>query len=111
MSSIDTKLPYLIDGSGTRAYMLWKTGRIAEDRLRRSGYLELQNVTCDFHEGILVLRGWVPSYHLKQLAQAIVSELGGILELNNQLEVVQPEDGKQSNSRPINFDSRARRYV
>jgi hypothetical protein len=111
MSTIDLKMPYLVDESNNRAYVFWEMRRIAEDRFRHSGYLELRNVSCDFHEGVLTLRGRVPSYHLKQLAQAIVCELEGILELNNQLEVVQPGDVRQSICRPINFDPRPRRYV
>jgi hypothetical protein len=111
MSTIDLKLPYLVDESNNRAYVFWEMGRIAEDRFRHSGYFELRNVSCDFHEGVLTLRGRVPSYHLKQLAQAIACELEGILELNNQLEVVQSGDVRQSNYRPSNFNPRPRRYV
>jgi len=111
MSTIDPKLPCLVDESNDRAYVFWEMGRIAENRLRHSGYLELRNVFCDFHEGVLSIWGRVPSYHLKQLAQAIVSELEGILELNNQLEVVQSGDVRLSNYRPINIAPRLRRYV
>ena len=58
--------------------------------MRRSGYSELRRVACDFQDGVLTLRGRVFSYHLKQLAQALVLELKGVRELDNRLEVVAP---------------------
>jgi osmotically-inducible protein OsmY len=59
----------------------------AEARLRKSAYVELRRVACEYHEGALTLHGRVSSYYLKQLAQSLVSELEGVLELNNQLDV------------------------
>jgi osmotically-inducible protein OsmY len=56
--------------------------------LRQSEYFELRRISCEFHEGVLTLRGRVPSYYLKQLAQALAAEVEGVLELNNQLDVV-----------------------
>jgi osmotically-inducible protein OsmY len=61
---------------------------IAEARLRRSGYCELHNVSCRFFEGVLTLRGCVPSWYLKQVAQSLVLSIEGVQELNNRLEVV-----------------------
>jgi osmotically-inducible protein OsmY len=60
---------------------------IAETRLRRSGYPELRNVSCRFFEGVLTLRGGVPSWYLKQVAQSLVLPIEGVQELNNRLEV------------------------
>jgi osmotically-inducible protein OsmY len=111
MSTINTKLIDLLEESNNRAFVLLELGKIVEDRLRHSDYLELRNVSCDFHEGVLTLRGRVPSYHLKQLAQAIVSEFDGVFQLNNYLEVVQFGEVGQSNYRPTNTESRPRRYV
>jgi hypothetical protein len=36
----------------------------------RSG--ELRAVSCDLHQGVLTLRGQVPSYYLKQVAQEVI---------------------------------------
>jgi osmotically-inducible protein OsmY len=58
--------------------------------MRHSGYQELRGVSCDFHEGVLTLRGRVPSYYLKQVAQSLVFDLDGVQELSNRLEVVPP---------------------
>jgi osmotically-inducible protein OsmY len=60
---------------------------IAQAALRNSSYIELQNVSCDYSGGILTLRGRVPTYYLKQLAQATVADVPGVLEVHNRVEV------------------------
>ena len=62
----------------------------AHSRLRNSGYHELRLVSCDFHEGVLTLRGQVSSFYLKQVAQELIRRLDGAEEINNHLEVVAP---------------------
>ena len=62
----------------------------AQSRLRKSGYHELHLVSCDFHEGVLTLRGCVTSFYLKQVAQELIRRLDGAEEVNNRLEVVTP---------------------
>jgi osmotically-inducible protein OsmY len=64
-----------------------------ESCMRRSGYYELRGVSCGFHEGVLILRGRVPSFHLKQVAQSLVFHLDGVQEVSNRLEVVPPSHG------------------
>ena len=60
----------------------------ADARLMKSAYLELRHVSCKFREGILTLRGCVPSYYLKQIAQNVVSQLTGVARIDNQVDVV-----------------------
>jgi osmotically-inducible protein OsmY len=60
---------------------------LAQAVLRRSSYFELHNVSCDFSGGILTLQGRVPTYHLKQLAQACVADVPGVIEIHNRVEV------------------------
>jgi len=60
----------------------------AECLLRRNGHLLHQNISCDYHEGVLILRGTVPSYHLKQVAQAVVASLDEVAQIENRMEVV-----------------------
>jgi hypothetical protein len=103
MSTIDLSAPYSTEESNNWAYRLWKMEKMAEDRLRNSAYLELRTISCDIHEGVITLRGRVPSYHLKQLAQALLHEIEGILELNNQLDVVASGDARQSHRSPNNL--------
>ena len=59
----------------------------AQLRLRNSGYPELHLVSCEFHEGVLSLRGHVSSFYLKQIAQTLIRGLAGVGEVNNRLEV------------------------
>jgi osmotically-inducible protein OsmY len=60
--------------------------RIVE-ALVNSGYAALSLVRCDVDNNRVILRGSVPSYHLKQLAQVHVLRIQGIGRLENHLEV------------------------
>lgn len=62
----------------------------AQSRLRKSGYYELCLIACEFHEGVLTLRGHVSTFHLKQVAQTLIRDLDGVGEINNRLEVAAP---------------------
>ena len=62
----------------------------AETSLRRNSYVALKNISCAYQEGILTLRGCLPSYYLKQVAQTTVSRLAGVERIVNQIEVVAP---------------------
>ena len=59
----------------------------ARTLLQESPYRELWEVTCDFHNGVLTLRGRVPSFFLKQVAQTIVFVMERVDKINNRLEV------------------------
>ncbi len=59
----------------------------ALERLRRSCYRQLRQVTCHFHEGVLILHGQLPSYYLKQHAQEAVMDLKGVEEIINRIDV------------------------
>ena len=61
---------------------------LAEGCLRRNPYLALKNVSCDCQAGVLVLRGCLPSYYLKQVAQEAVACLAGVKAVDNQIEVL-----------------------
>ncbi len=63
---------------------------LAERRLRSNPYLALKNVTCEWLGGVLVLRGCLPSYYLKQVAQGVVPRLDGVAAVDNQIHVVTP---------------------
>lgn len=58
------------------------------NRLRRSGYLALQDVSCVVNGEHASLQGRLPSYYLKQVAQSIVAEVDGIRRVTNLIEVV-----------------------
>jgi osmotically-inducible protein OsmY len=56
--------------------------------LRSSGHLRLQEVEVVAHGGKILLRGWVPSYHLKQLAHARALTVPGVSAVRNELTVL-----------------------
>jgi osmotically-inducible protein OsmY len=59
----------------------------AEAKLLSSHYAEIRRVSCRFQEGTLTLRGYVSRYYLKQIAQNVVSQLAGVVEIDNQVQV------------------------
>jgi osmotically-inducible protein OsmY len=59
----------------------------AENRLRKNAYLVLRNISCEFRAGILILRGCLPTYYLKQIAQSVVSGVASVERIDNQIEV------------------------
>ena len=61
----------------------------ARKRLRNASYYGIRGLTCECDDrGILYLRGLLPSYYQKQLAQEAVSDLPGIRQIVNQAEVI-----------------------
>jgi osmotically-inducible protein OsmY len=63
---------------------------LAEGCLRRNPYRALKHVSCECRGGVLVLRGRLPSYYLKQVAQEVVARLEGVQVVDNQIQVVTP---------------------
>jgi osmotically-inducible protein OsmY len=57
--------------------------------LERSPYRSIRDVSCEFSEGLLFLRGRLGSYYHKQLAQEAVADVEGVLQVVNKIEVVQ----------------------
>ncbi len=66
----------------------------ARSRLSRSGYFALRDVSCCVSSHSVQLNGRVPTYYLKQLAQAIVAELTGSRQLINQIKVATSRDSR-----------------
>jgi osmotically-inducible protein OsmY len=62
-----------------------------EQALRATGYPALRHVHFWAVGGIAILRGAVPSYYMKQIAQAAVSGVPGVSDVHNELDVV-PHD-------------------
>jgi osmotically-inducible protein OsmY len=62
-----------------------------DQALRATGYPPLRNVHVLAAAGIAILRGSVPSYYMKQIAQAAVSGVVGVIDVHNELDVVPPE--------------------
>jgi osmotically-inducible protein OsmY len=73
-------------GTGSHA----KLEELAERCLHRNTYPALKNISCECLNGVLILRGCVETYYLKQVAQAVVARLEGVTRINNQIQVMTP---------------------
>lgn len=71
---------------------------VARKCLRASAHRALRYLTCEYGQGILILRGRVSSYYDKQLAQESVRHLPGIKGLLNGIEVVVPQHSLRGQS-------------
>ena len=65
-----------------------KVAQAAKHRLVDQPHLTTQRLWCEFDGGRLFLRGQVPSFYLKQLAQEAVVGLEGVHQVVNEIEVV-----------------------
>ena len=43
--------------------------------MRSNSYLALKTIPCELLDGVLVLRGCLPTYYLKQVGQEVVTHL------------------------------------
>lgn len=68
---------------------------LAEQCLRNSPYLALRRIACLPLGHAIVLRGCLPTYYLKQMAQSLVSQVPGVEQVQNEIEVVtSPQQGR-----------------
>ena len=83
-------------------WLNWLTGRAAgaaeqaESRLWGPPYLALAEVSCSYRDGVLTLRGRVPTCRLKRLAEAVVSHIGGVEWVENEIEVMAPRSRERA---------------
>ena len=61
--------------------------KAVQSQLRASGYGSLREIDCQVREGVAVLSGVVPSFHMKQMAQTIVMKLDDVSGIENRLRV------------------------
>jgi osmotically-inducible protein OsmY len=59
----------------------------AERILGESAYSDLRHLTCDYQGGVISIRGRLPSYYLKQVAQAAVCRIEGVQRVLNEIQV------------------------
>ena len=68
-------------------------GRIVGEllqRLQASSYCFLKAVSGEFADGTMTLRGRVPSYYLKQIAQTLAGNIAGVDRIVNLIDVANP---------------------
>jgi osmotically-inducible protein OsmY len=70
------------DGSGHDRSR--ESAEAATDCLRRSPYCPIRSVSCECRQGVLFLRGRLPTFYLKQLAQEAVARVKGISQIVNE---------------------------
>jgi len=61
----------------------------AKERLQMASYTSVRDVSCEYDDGVLILRGQVSTFFEKQLAQEAVAKLDGVRQVANQVEVVE----------------------
>jgi osmotically-inducible protein OsmY len=76
------------ESSGGQALESQSIVDAARQRLRKQSHLSVQRIYCDFDAGLLFLRGQVPSFYHKQLAQVAVAGMPGVTQVINEIEVV-----------------------
>lgn len=73
-----------IDSSDTPTPSLNELLRISFDQL---GYQQLNNIECEVEGNVLVLKGKLRSFYLKQVAQTVAIKIPGVASVRNQIEV------------------------
>ena len=76
---------------GEEGIVSGETGGLQETielALRACGYLDLRELDVTVHGKDVVLRGRLPSYFLKQMAQTTVLRVQGISRLDNEIDVI-----------------------
>lgn len=68
-----------------------ETAHAVRARLQASGYYYLRALECECRCGKLVLRGCLPTYYLKQVAQTLASRTPGVESVANEIEITAPE--------------------
>ena len=64
------------------------TADLAKQRICRQPHLTFQRIWCEYDGGRLFIRGQVPSFYHKQLAQEATAGMAGVVQVVNEIEVV-----------------------
>ncbi len=75
------------------------SGASAKECLRASPYKVFAGVSCQCEHGVLLLSGWVSSFHHKQVAQEAVARVKGVTQVVNDIKVDQPESKNRAAGR------------
>ncbi len=59
----------------------------AQASLRACPYREVRKTTCLLHKGVLLLRGDVSSFYMKQIAQTVLMNVEGVKHIVNSIHV------------------------
>jgi osmotically-inducible protein OsmY len=60
-----------------------------QETLRSSPYRRLHLISPEVRDGVAILHGQVPNYHMKQVAQCLLAGLSGLERIDNRLKVAE----------------------
>ena len=72
-----------------------------ESRFHASSHKALRGISCKVDQGILVLEGQVRTFFHKQLAQELVSNIKGVVQVINRIEVIDSDQAYRTAIRRI----------
>lgn len=58
-----------------------------QNQIERSPYWSIRQLRCEWDQQRVVLRGTVPSYYIKQLAQSLAGKVIGVGRIHLEIEV------------------------
>jgi len=64
------------------------TAHVAKQRIHRQPHLAFHRIWCEYDGGRLFLRGQVPNFYHKQLAQEAIVGMDGVDQVINDIEVI-----------------------
>ncbi|MBP87473.1 MAG: hypothetical protein CMJ64_12235 [Planctomycetaceae bacterium] len=64
-----------------------RIARTLRDRFQQSPYLAIRQVSCDFQEGVAILRGTVPTYYTRQIAITLALSVDGVEVFDDRIQV------------------------
>ncbi len=73
------------EGMLSRKFDSREIAQAAEDRVRARF---VTDISCEYHDGVLYLRGQSTSFFQKQMAQEVVRSMEGVAAVVNEIEVV-----------------------
>lgn len=56
--------------------------------LKSTGYSPVAKLACNVDQGVVEIAGLVPTFHMKQVAQAAVQRLNAVRAIRNRVQVV-----------------------
>ena len=56
-------------------------------QLQASPFAAIKELRCDFHEGVAILRGKVPTFYTRQIAQTLVKNVAGVEQVDDRIVV------------------------
>jgi hypothetical protein len=73
-----------------------------EERLRRSPYWSLRRLVCICQQDHVIIRGSVPSYYLRQIADSMAANIVGVGRVLSEIQVVSDLSGASQRGEPQN---------